>query len=237
MLFREPLWYVLNTVHVCLINDFQEYTLQYIKQVIADLGTPKECRDSLIPIKLPNVYEIDGNFFKTKQSTGPARPRKAPAEKKEQKEGTLPRLALEIAEKFENYYFSKKKPVHQVQPDTLGLGYHHRTHVRPTQLAAHLPPQLQPMAPIVPTRLTSLCTARHSFSHSLKSATEFAGKEQPEGIQVPSVEMLNRQIPKLLQSASVESVRPSTSGTSTIATTNLQEVLREEEEAAAALFR
>lgn len=41
---------------------------------MTDLGTPKECRQLLKPIKLPNTHEIDPAFFKT---TGPTnKPRK-----------------------------------------------------------------------------------------------------------------------------------------------------------------
>lgn len=43
--------------------------MQFIRQVISDLGPPKECRHLLKPIKLPNLYEVDPTFFRPAQST------------------------------------------------------------------------------------------------------------------------------------------------------------------------
>jgi hypothetical protein len=84
-------------------------------------------------------------------------------------------------------------------------------------MASHLPAHLQPVIPTSSTRVgTLLHSARTSFTNTLKSTiTSDAG-----GIKIPSPETLNRQF----QAA-----------TAAPSTATLQDTLREEEEAAAAL--
>lgn len=48
--------------------------MQFIKQVLTDLGPPKECRQYLKPVRLPNIYEIDPTFFKSNNKTTTAGP-------------------------------------------------------------------------------------------------------------------------------------------------------------------
>lgn len=51
-----------------------------MKQVISDLGPPKQCREFLTPVSLPNIHEIDVAFLKP---IGAQRIRK-PVEKKKE---------------------------------------------------------------------------------------------------------------------------------------------------------
>uniref|UniRef100_A0A914HZ06 KAT8 regulatory NSL complex subunit 3 n=1 Tax=Globodera rostochiensis TaxID=31243 RepID=A0A914HZ06_GLORO len=123
-----------------------EYVMQFIKQVVTDLGPPKECRQFLKPIKLPDIYEVDPAFFKAKPTTGPQRPRK-PAEKKEKDENE---------DKLRNE--RKTSGLSQKAP------FRH-----PTQAAVNLPAQLQPAIPTASSKYgTHLYSARHTFNTSLK---------------------------------------------------------------------
>uniref|UniRef100_A0A183BL29 BHLH domain-containing protein n=1 Tax=Globodera pallida TaxID=36090 RepID=A0A183BL29_GLOPA len=152
-----------------------EYVMQFIKQVVTDLGTPKECRQFLKPIKLPDIYEVDPAFFKAKPTTGPQRPRK-PAEKKEKDENE---------DKLRNE--RKTSGLSQKAP------FRH-----PTQTAVNLPAQLQPAIPTASSKYgTHLYSARHTFNTSLKSA--YAESKTADSLKIPSPETLNRQIPPLLQ--------------------------------------
>lgn len=105
--------------------------MQFIKQVVADLGPPKECRQFLKPIKLPNIYEVDPAFFKAKPATGPNRQRK-PTEKKEKEEnGDKDRpksfcqrsgkckINFEFQERAENCGTSAKSPFSAPNPNSV----------------------------------------------------------------------------------------------------------------------
>ncbi|KAL3076688.1 hypothetical protein niasHS_013484 [Heterodera schachtii] len=187
-----------------------ENVMQFIKQVVADLGPPKECRQFLKPIKLPNIYEVDPAFFKAKPATGPNRQRK-PTEKKE---------------KEENGDKDRPKKERKIAEPPQRVPFRH-----PTQIALNLPSQLQPAIPATLKYGVHLNSARHSFSTSLKSVSVDSEPRVSDQLKIPSPETLNRQLPPLLHGIRL----PMPAAASSSSSNAFQETLREEEEAAAAL--
>lgn len=99
----------------------------------------------------------------------------------------------------------------------------------PTQIAGQLPPQLRPVIPASSTKYNiALHSARNTFNTSLKNAELREGTTTSDVLKIPSPESLNRQIPPLLHHLA-------TPTTSSAPSHVLQDTLREEEEAAAAL--
>ncbi|KAF7636072.1 Bms1-type G domain-containing protein [Meloidogyne graminicola] len=81
-----------------------EYTIQFLKQVISDLGPPKQCREFLTPVSLPNIHEIDVAFLKP---VGTQRLKKTVNEKKLREE--LARMAINDENKPHRVHKTGKK--------------------------------------------------------------------------------------------------------------------------------
>uniref|UniRef100_A0A914M9A5 KAT8 regulatory NSL complex subunit 3 n=1 Tax=Meloidogyne incognita TaxID=6306 RepID=A0A914M9A5_MELIC len=180
-----------------------EYTIQFLKQVISDLGPPKQCREFLTPVSLPNIHEIDVAFLKP---IGAQRIRK-PVEKKKE----------DITKKFNNKFPFPNPPPPSSAPPT-------KATFKPTQIASNLPPNLKPIAPTETSRPLNTSTTRSSsssFSITKKLSTDL--------IKIPSPEALNKMHLQIRQQTTTSNNQIATTSSSSLQET----IREEEEAAAA----
>ncbi|KAI1705778.1 protein sumv-2 [Ditylenchus destructor] len=173
----------------CVERTIVEHAMEFMKQVMNDLGPARECREMLRPVTLPNIYEVDVAAMRCKPNPaapGTSRPKKSQAN---------PQTGLKqsVMKEFVSIPSSSQKS----GPSSLHISTHASIQTplaSPLSLKSYGGLSTPSATSPYPSGSTTpgsapLASARNSLNNILLT------KRVSNPVQIPTPSMLNQQLP------------------------------------------